>query len=101
MIEYCFLFLAFIAGLGLGLFYFGGLWLTIQRLPGSKRPAFLALGSFFLRTALVVFAFYLIVRNGNWQNGIACIVGVIGMRMLLVRRVSLRPTTQRSPEKGS
>ena len=96
MIEYCFLILAFIAGLALGLFYFGGLWLTIKQLPRSRRPAFLALGSFFLRTALVVFAFYLIVRNGNWQNGIACILGVIGMRIVLVRRVSIRPSVEKS-----
>ncbi len=96
MTKYCFLILAFIAGLALGLLYFGGLWLTIKQLPRSRRPAFLALGSFFLRTALVAFAFYLIVRNGNWQNGIACIVGVIGMRIILVRRVSIQPSAEGS-----
>jgi len=40
-------------GLGLGLIYFGGLWLTIKNMNQSRSPIVLTLGSFVLRTGAV------------------------------------------------
>ena len=44
-------------GMGLGIFYFGGLWLTVKKLPGSQCPILLALGSYMVRLAVVLARF--------------------------------------------
>ena len=41
MNEYLLPIFSFTFGIGLGIFFFGGLWLTINRLPQSKRPELL------------------------------------------------------------
>ena len=46
------------AGLLLGFFYFGSLWLTVQSLVKVKRPAMLSIGSFFFRTGLTLGGFF-------------------------------------------
>jgi F1F0 ATPase subunit 2 len=78
--------LALLVGAGLGLFFFGGLWLTLRRLPTARRPALLVFGSLFIRLIVTVFGFYL-VMGGSWERLIACMVGFILMRLFLVRRL--------------
>jgi F1F0 ATPase subunit 2 len=85
------LFLAFVAGIVVGLFYFGGLWLTVQRLPQTRRPAVLSLVSLFIRLGLTLAVFYLVMA-GRWERLLACLAGFLLMRLLLVRR--WRPTPQ-------
>lgn len=80
--------LSLAAGLGLGLVYFGGLWLTVRRVATTRRPALLFAGSFVLRTALVVAGMYL-VMDGSWQRMLACLAGFIILRQVMVSR--LRP----------
>ena len=82
------LLLAFAAGLGLGLFYFGGLWWTVNRVATAGQPGLLMLGSMLLRSAVVLAGFWL-VMDGQFDRLIACVVGFFVMRMVLVRR--LRP----------
>jgi F1F0 ATPase subunit 2 len=77
--------LSLIAGAALGLFYFGGLWLTIRRLPESRRPAALALASFVGRTALTVAGFYLLM-DGQWPRLALGLAGFLGARTVLVSR---------------
>jgi F1F0 ATPase subunit 2 len=79
------LILALAAGIVLGTFYFGGLWLTVRRLPTAQRPALLSLLSFFARLGVVLSGFYL-VMDGHWQRLLACLLGFLGVRFLLVRR---------------
>jgi F1F0 ATPase subunit 2 len=76
---------AVFAGGGIGMFYFMGLWLTVRRLENSAHPALLTLGSFLGRTAAAVFLFYLLVRGGHWERGLAALVGFIISRLILVR----------------
>jgi F1F0 ATPase subunit 2 len=76
--------LALIIGAGLGAIFFGGLWLTLLRLPTTRWPLPLALGSLVGRTAVIVIGFYLIAA-GSWQRLIACLLGFILMRQLLIR----------------
>ncbi len=76
------------AGVGLGLLYFGGLWLTVRRLAGSRRPAMLFGASFVVRLALTVVGFYF-VMDGSWERALACLGGFLIARQILTSR--LRP----------
>jgi F1F0 ATPase subunit 2 len=80
------LILAFTAGLALGLFYFGGLWLTVQRLPRARHPAVLTAASLLLRTGLTLLGFYLIMA-GRWERLAVCLVGFFLVRLFMVRRL--------------
>jgi F1F0 ATPase subunit 2 len=82
------LILAWLAGVGLGLFYFGGLWLTVRQLPHYRRPALLLVGSFLGRTAVLLVGLYF-VMGGHGERALACLVGIVMTRILLVSR--LRP----------
>ena len=77
-----------LAGMGLGLFYFGGLWLTIRQLPTCRWPVPVLLGSYVGRMAVVLVGFYF-VMGGRWERVLACLVGFMMARFLLVAR--LRP----------
>ena len=76
---------AVFAGGGMGTLYFVGLWLTVRRLEDAAHPALLTLGSFLARTAAAAFLFYLLVRGGHWERGLAALVGFIISRLVLVR----------------
>jgi len=89
------LLLAFVAGLGLGLFYFGGLWLTVRRLPAARQPALLALGSMLARTVVVVAVLWLLLGLGV-ERLLAGVAGFLVMRTALVR--GLRPGKDRDAE---
>lgn len=82
------LFLASAAGMALGLFYFGGLWLTVRQLGTQRYAVALFLASFVGRTAVVLAGFYF-VMGGRWERVLACLAGFIVVRQLLVSR--LRP----------
>lgn len=75
-------------GLGVGFIYFWGLWYTLQRLPQSRRPALLMLGSYLLRLAVVLGGLYLIMDEDMLRVSVA-LLGVLLARVILVRR--LRP----------
>lgn len=80
------LMLALAAGMGLGMFYFGGLWLTVRRLPTARWPAFLSLLSFFARLGVVLFGFYLVMGvGGHWERLLVCLFGFLVVRVILVR----------------
>jgi F1F0 ATPase subunit 2 len=78
------LFLSLLAGGLVGLFYFGGLWLTLRWLTQVSAPALLIMGSFMLRTAVAVTAFYLIAAD--WTRLLAAVAGFLLARVILVRR---------------
>ena len=75
--------LAWVAGVGLGLLYFGGLWLTLRQLPTCRWPTPLLVGSFMGRTAVVLVGFYF-VMGGRWERMLACLVGFMMARILLI-----------------
>ena len=72
-----------ITGIALGLFFFGGLWLTVRKMSGSKRPGLLFMGSFFVRVAVALGGFYSI-SFGKWQRLLVCLVGFVIGRVLIV-----------------
>jgi len=79
--------LYFVIGLGLGLFYFGGLWLTIKNMNQARSPIVLTLGSYILRIAAVFLVLIYIARQGDWGNVLILLVGFIVSRIFLSRRI--------------
>lgn len=86
---------AFVAGIVLGSFYFGGLWLTVSRLQQFRHPGLAFVSSFVVRTAVVIAGFYFLT-TGHWQQIAACMAGFIAMRMILTRRWG--PPARRTPD---
>lgn len=82
--DFLLLMTAFGAGIVLGAFYFYGLWLTVRRLPSARRPVVMSLSSFFGRLAVVLVCFYL-VTAGQWERLVACLVGFLAARIVLVK----------------
>ena len=76
-----------LVGLGLGLFYFGGLWLTIKNMNNVRSPVILTLGSFIVRTAAIFFVLIYVARQGEWTNILILLAGFIAGRIFLSRRI--------------
>ncbi len=80
--------LALIIGLGLGLFYFGGLWLTVKQFPVTKHPYRLMLFSFLFRLAISMFVLSLIVGgNTKLYNVISLLTCCLGF--LIARTIAI------------
>ena len=70
------LLLAWAAGVGLGVVYFGGLWWTVRRAGSFRRPASSMLISGLVRMGLALGGFYL-VGGGSWQRMLLCLFGFV------------------------
>jgi F1F0 ATPase subunit 2 len=77
--------LVFGAGVVLGLFYFGGLWLTVRQIPLAGRPGLLSFVSFVVRTAATLLGFY-VVMGGRWERLLIALAGFLAFRTVAVRR---------------
>jgi len=78
--------LAGVAGLLLGGIFFGGLWWTVREGVTSRRPALLFIGSFVLRTSIVLAGIYLVGRASGpqtWQPLLLCLLGMLIARYLV------------------
>jgi F1F0 ATPase subunit 2 len=62
------------AGVTLSVLFYGGLWITIQRLVTTRHPIAVTLGSLLFRMAVVLGGLILVSR-GRWQNAFACLAG--------------------------
>ena len=84
--------LALFAGLGLGWFYFGGLWITVQHIPSNRQPLTLILLSFGLRLGIVLLGGYLVMSSLAGQLMIlpmlVCAAGFLLARTVLISRIS-------------
>jgi F1F0 ATPase subunit 2 len=69
-----------------GAIFFGGLWLTLLKLPSARWPILLVMGSMVGRMGITLISFYLIM-DGSWQRLAACVLGFILMRQWLIRRL--------------
>ena len=76
--------LASLAGVLLGLGFFGGLWWTVRRAIDSRRPALWVGGSLLLRMGCAVTGFVLVCA-GDWRRLVACLIGFWAARWLAVR----------------
>ena len=82
--------MALLAGVLLGGFFFGGLWWTVQKSLTSERPELWVLGSMLLRTSVILVGFY-IVSQGHWSRLVACLLGFMIARVVVVRRLKRLP----------
>ncbi len=81
--------LALLLGIGMGLIYFGGLWLTVSKLPNTRNPVLLSIVSFFGRIGFVALGFYLVMVKVQYApiHLLACLLTFFGIRNLLVQRL--------------
>jgi F1F0 ATPase subunit 2 len=104
MISFATLPIALLAGIGLGLLYFGGLWLTVNQLPLTRNPILLTLGSFLGRLSLTGAGFYLVMREAPEAvvvNLGACLVMFFGVRNRMIEQLRPSPHRGRSISEGS
>jgi len=73
-----------VAGVLLGVMFFGGLWWTVVRAISSKQPALWFLGSMLLRTGIALSGFYF-VSGGDWKRLLASLLGFIIARLVVTR----------------
>lgn len=78
--------LAFAGGIILGLLFFGGLYLTIQKLESVKNPALIMMLSFVVRMGILLFAFYFIAKSG-YKEVLFALAGVILTRIVMTFRM--------------
>ena len=76
--------LTLIGGMILGLFFFGGLWLTVKKTLTAKKTSLLYAGSSLLRTSITLAGFYF-MSHGNWQRLLIAIIGFITARFAVMR----------------
>ena len=84
MTETLKLMLACIAGVAIGVLFFGGLWWTLRRTLWSKVPALWFLGSLLVRMAIALTGFYF-VSNRHWERLLACLLGFLLARLMVTR----------------
>jgi F1F0 ATPase subunit 2 len=75
---------ALIAGILLGLFFFGGLWWTVRKGVAAKHIALWFFGSLLLRSGVVMLGFYFVMGD-NWQRMLAGLLGFVIARVLVTR----------------
>jgi len=73
---------ALIAGVAIGIFFFGGLWVTVRKAVHAKTPARWFFGSFILRVCIAMIGFY-IISLGNWQHLIVALPGFVLARFIV------------------
>lgn len=76
-------------GLLLGFFYFGGLWLTVQRVPGSGKTKRLLFFSFIVRIAAVMTGFWFILHYD--PLGFAVTLTAFFLVRIVITRMIHRP----------
>ena len=78
--------LAFAGGIILGILFFGGLYITVQKMNTVKNPALIMILSFILRMVVLVIAFYFISKGG-YKEVLFALAGVILTRFVMTFRM--------------
>lgn len=66
--------LAAAGGVALGIFFFGGLWMTVRALTTTAHPVLVSVASFWVRT-LAVLGGFLLIMDGRWTNAVGAVAG--------------------------
>ena len=76
-----------LGGVGLGFFYFGGLWLTVKKIPVSSNPQWLLFWSAVFRLVPTLLVLFFVVK-ADPSIFFLMLLGFFGVRYWMVRRVS-------------
>lgn len=76
--------LALLGGLVIGVFFFGGLWVTIRRVEDVQRPGMALFASSVARMVIALVGFY-ILAWGRWERLLIAVIGFILARMIVIR----------------
>ncbi len=92
MTEPSSIFLALAAGLGIGLLFYGGLWVTVSRIHSVAHPALLIATSFVLRMSVALAGIWF-VSAGDIPRVASCLAGFLCGRWIVVRLTRPRAET--------
>jgi len=92
--------LTFIGGVALGVFYFGGLWVTVQYVARSRRPGLISMISLVVRMSITMIGLYLIMA-GDWQRLVASVLGFFVARTVLLWRLRPEAGAQSTSTEGN
>lgn len=84
MNDILFLALSLLAGMALGVIFFGGLHWTVRKGTTAKRPGLWFAVSLLLRCGSVLAGFYFVGR-GDWRRMLACLLGFVVSRLIVLR----------------
>lgn len=74
------------AGVLMGAFFFGGLWLTVRWITAPcRRPMLTVFASLLIRGAVVALCFYALARWVGWIAILVALVAMILVRVVLSR----------------
>jgi F1F0 ATPase subunit 2 len=79
---------ALVEGALLGAIFFMGLWWTVRKLDTTKHVAFWFLGSFLVRTSIVLLGFYFLLGD-NWLRLLAGLLGFVIARIIVTRFIRI------------
>ena len=75
-----------LAGMLLGLVFFGGLYWTVLKGVSARQPAAWFIVSLLLRFGITLTGFYF-VSDGDWQRLAACLTGFIIARLIVLTAI--------------
>lgn len=75
--------IGFFVGIILGIFFFGGLYLTIDKLKKVRSPGLLFILSFLLRMAVLLLGLYFLSKSGYIEMLLA-LLGIIIVKFAMV-----------------
>lgn len=81
------LIIGFVVGCALGTLFALALKMTVERMMVSKHPYVLLLVSFAVRLAAIA-SVMLLIANIHWTALVACMVGFVAARMVVVRALA-------------
>ncbi len=75
--------IAFFIGILMGIIFFGGLYLTVQKLNEVRHPGLLMIISFILRMATILAGFFYVSKDG-YKHILYALLGAISVRFIMI-----------------
>ena len=92
-------------GLGLGGFFYSGLWWTVQKTVSSVHVASWLITSMLIRMSVVLFGFYFMLKNDwlipAWLALLVCMVAFAMARFVVTRLTHTKAKPKSHSRKGS